>query len=97
MKIRLGRILREIRKRRGLSPVELADILGISELDVNAIEIGQCAPSLVKLMIYAKLSEIPVWLIVAMAEAPQRKGVLKLKMPKHLQEQVKEILTSGNL
>ena len=48
-------IVRELRKKRGLSQAELGEILGVARQSVNAIENGKHHPSLPLAFYIAKL------------------------------------------
>ena len=53
-------IVRELRKKRGLSQAELGEILGVARQSVNAIENGKHHPSLPLAFDIAKLFDLRV-------------------------------------
>ena len=55
-----GARIRELRKARGMTQGQLADILGIEQKHVSLIELGRSYPSLDRLALIAEALQVPL-------------------------------------
>lgn len=64
---RIGNRLRELRRARGMSQVDLAQVVGVSRQTIASIEIGQYCPSTLLALQLARALDRPVegifWLV----------------------------------
>jgi len=55
-----GARIREMRKKRGMTQDQLADLLGIDQKHVSLIELGKSYPSLDRLTLIAEALQVPL-------------------------------------
>ena len=61
IKTLLGRRIREIRKAKGLTQEQLAELVNIEQKHVSRIELGKNAPTIDRLDQFSKALNVPLW------------------------------------
>jgi transcriptional regulator with XRE-family HTH domain len=56
-----GSIIRKIRIQKGMSQVQLAKLLGISQGDLSRVELNKHVPGLVVWLRFCELNHLPVY------------------------------------
>jgi transcriptional regulator with XRE-family HTH domain len=67
-KLPVGQVLRALREHMGMTQREFGKITGVRQSTVWAVESGGYTPTLPTLLRIARVTGIPVWKIIRMAE-----------------------------
>jgi transcriptional regulator with XRE-family HTH domain len=60
IKVLLGNRIREIRKMKGLTQEQLAELVNIEQKHVSRIELGKSAPTFERLELFSQILNVPI-------------------------------------
>jgi len=60
IKVLLGNRIREIRKMKGLTQEQLAELVNIEQKHVSRIELGKSAPTFERLELFSQVLDVPI-------------------------------------